>query len=58
MLYFGHDDFIYRARDISDNSLLVRSTDDIVALSPPLILEKAHIDQTVGRIAELVEAVD
>jgi beta-alanine--pyruvate transaminase len=38
--------------------LLVRATGDIIALSPPLILEKAHIDEMVGRIGELVEGVD
>jgi beta-alanine--pyruvate transaminase len=41
-----------------DNGLLVRSTGDIIALSPPLILEKAHIDEMVGRIGDLVETVD
>ncbi len=41
-----------------DNGLLVRATGDIVALSPPLILQKAHIDEMVGRIAELVETID
>ena len=56
MLYFRHADFIYRACSISDNSLLVRSTGDIAALLPPMILEKAHVDETIGRIAELVEA--
>ena len=41
-----------------DNGLLVRATGDIIALSPPLILEKAHIDEMIGRIAELVETID
>jgi beta-alanine--pyruvate transaminase len=41
-----------------DNGLLVRATGDIIALSPPLILEKAHIDEIVGRIGELVETID
>jgi beta-alanine--pyruvate transaminase len=41
-----------------DNGLLVRATGDIIALSPPLILEKAHIDEMVGRIGELVETVE
>ena len=40
-----------------DNGLLVRATGDIIALSPPLILEKAHIDEMIGRIGELVEGV-
>jgi len=41
-----------------DNGLLVRATGDIIALSPPLILQKAHIDEMVGRISELVETID
>ena len=41
-----------------DTGLLVRVTGDIIALSPPLILEKAHIDEMIGRIGELVEGVD
>ncbi len=39
-----------------DKGLLIRVTGDIIALSPPLILEKAHIDQMVSIIREaLVE---
>ncbi len=41
-----------------DNGLLVRATGDIIALSPPLILEKAHIDEMVGRIGDLVETIE
>ena len=41
-----------------DTGLLVRVTGDIIALSPPLILEKAHIDEMVGRIGDLLETVD
>jgi beta-alanine--pyruvate transaminase len=41
-----------------DNGLLVRATGDIIALSPPLILEKMHIDEMIGRIGELVETID
>ena len=41
-----------------DTGLLIRVTGDIIALSPPLILEKAHIDEMVGRIAELVATID
>ncbi len=41
-----------------DNGLLVRATGDIIALSPPLILERAHIDEMVGRIAALVDTID
>ena len=35
-----------------DNGLLVRATGDIIALSPPLILERQHIDQMFGMLAE------
>ncbi len=41
-----------------DSGLLIRVTGDIIALSPPLILEKAHIDEMIGRIGELLGAVD
>ena len=38
-------------RTCFDEGLLVRVTGDIIALSPPLILEKAHIDEIVERLA-------
>ncbi len=41
-----------------DNGLLVRATGDIIALSPPLILEKVHIDEMIGRIGALIETID
>ena len=41
-----------------DNGLLIRVTGDIVALSPPLILEKAHIDEMIDRIAEQLATID
>jgi beta-alanine--pyruvate transaminase len=41
-----------------DNGLLVRATGDIIALSPPLILEKSHIDEMVGKIGDLLATVD
>lgn len=41
-----------------DNGLLVRATGDIIALSPPLILEKTHIDEMFGKIADLLEKID
>ena len=41
-----------------DKGLLIRVTGDIIALSPPLILEKTHIDQMVETIrAALKETV-
>lgn len=41
-----------------DNGLLVRATGDIIALSPPLIIEKAEIDAMFGKLAELLERID
>jgi beta-alanine--pyruvate transaminase len=41
-----------------DAGLLVRATGDIIALSPPLILETAHIDEMVGRIGDLIATVE
>jgi beta-alanine--pyruvate transaminase len=35
-----------------EKGLLVRVTGDIIALSPPLIIEKGHIDQVFGTLAE------
>jgi beta-alanine--pyruvate transaminase len=41
-----------------DNGVLVRATGDTIALSPPLILQKAHVDEIIGRIGDLVETID
>jgi beta-alanine--pyruvate transaminase len=41
-----------------DEGLLIRTTGDIIALSPPLILEKAHIDEIVGKLAGIIANVD
>ncbi|ESQ83102.1 omega amino acid--pyruvate aminotransferase [Asticcacaulis sp. AC466] len=35
-----------------EKGLLIRVTGDIIALSPPLIIEKSHIDRTVGIIRD------
>jgi len=37
--------------DCYENGLLIRTTGDIVALSPPLILETGHIDQIVDTLS-------
>ncbi len=41
-----------------DNGLLVRATGDIIALSPPLIVEKAQIDAMFGTIGEMLEKIE
>ncbi len=39
-----------------DNGLLIRTTGDIIALSPPLIVERAHIDRIFGTLADAIRA--
>jgi beta-alanine--pyruvate transaminase len=38
--------------DCFERGLLIRVTADIIALSPPLIVEKTHIEQMVNTIGE------
>jgi len=40
-----------------DHGLLVRVTGDIVALSPPLIIEEGHVDRIFGTLSEAIRAV-
>ncbi|WP_270937616.1 aspartate aminotransferase family protein [Falsiroseomonas oryzae] len=40
-----------------DHGVLVRVTGDIVALSPPLIVEKPHVDRIFGTLADAIRAV-
>ena len=46
---------VYR-RCFHDGGLLVRCTGDIIALSPPLIVDKAQIDQITGTLGEMIRA--
>ena len=39
-----------------DTGLLIRTTGDIIALSPPLIIEKHHVDRMFGTLAEAIRA--
>ncbi len=39
-----------------DKGVLLRTTGDIIALSPPLIIDKAQIDQLFGAIGDLLKA--
>ena len=39
-----------------DKGVLVRVTGDIVALSPPLIVENAHVDRLIGTLDEAIRA--
>lgn len=39
-----------------DRGLMIRTTGDTIALSPPLIVESGHIDQMVSTIADVLKA--
>jgi beta-alanine--pyruvate transaminase len=41
--------------DCWEKGVLVRTTGDTVALSPPLIIENPHIDQLVGTLADAIK---
>ncbi|WP_116133217.1 aspartate aminotransferase family protein [Tropicimonas sp. IMCC34043] len=41
-----------------EKGVLIRTTGDIIAMSPPLIIEKAHIDQLIGTLREVLTELD
>jgi beta-alanine--pyruvate transaminase len=41
--------------DCWERGVLIRTTGDTIALSPPLIIEKSHIDRLVGTIADALK---
>ncbi|MGH6760691.1 MAG: aspartate aminotransferase family protein [Phyllobacterium sp.] len=41
-----------------EKGLMIRTTGDIIALSPPLIIEKSHIDQLFGTLADVLKSLD
>ncbi len=41
--------------DCWNRGVLVRTTGDTIAISPPLIIENAHIDQIVGTLADAIK---
>ena len=38
-----------------ERGVLIRTTGDTIALSPPLIVESSHIDQIVSTIADVLK---
>ncbi len=40
-----------------DKGILIRTTGDIIAMSPPLIVTKGQIDQLIGTLKEVLEAL-
>ncbi|MEM6666345.1 MAG: aspartate aminotransferase family protein, partial [Pseudomonadota bacterium] len=41
-----------------EKGCLIRTTGDIIALSPPLIIEKEHIDTLIGTLADVLKTLD
>ena len=41
-----------------EKGALVRAAGDVIALSPPLIIEKAEIDQLISVIAEVLKVLN
>ncbi len=41
-----------------DKGLLIRTTGDIIALSPPLIIEKAQIDELIDTLRQVLNEVE
>ncbi|MEN8131289.1 MAG: aspartate aminotransferase family protein [Pseudomonadota bacterium] len=41
-----------------EKGVLVRAAGDVIPLSPPLIIEKRHIDQLFGTLAEVLRTID
>lgn len=44
--------------DAYDAGILIRTTGDIIALSPPLIINKAQIDELIGKLATVLKNLD
>lgn len=41
-----------------EKGILIRTTGDIIAMSPPLIIEKDQIDQLIGTLKEVLDTLD
>jgi len=39
-----------------EKGILIRTTGDIIALSPPLIIERSHVDELFGTLADVLKA--
>lgn len=44
--------------DAFEKGIMIRTTGDIIAMSPPLIIEKDHIDQLINTLRDVLEALD
>jgi beta-alanine--pyruvate transaminase len=41
-----------------EKGILIRTTGDIIAMSPPLIIEKAHIDELIGTLKDVLDTLE
>jgi beta-alanine--pyruvate transaminase len=41
-----------------EKGILIRTTGDIIAMSPPLIIEKGQIDTLIGTLADVLNALE
>ncbi len=41
-----------------EKGILIRTTGDIIAMSPPLIISKSEIDQLIGTLGDVLKALD
>ena len=44
--------------DCYERGVMIRTTGDIIAMSPPLIIEKSHIDQLFGTLADVLKSLN
>jgi beta-alanine--pyruvate transaminase len=40
-----------------DKGILIRTTGDIIAMSPPLIISKAQIDELIGTLGDVLKTL-
>jgi beta-alanine--pyruvate transaminase len=41
-----------------EKGILIRTTGDIIAMSPPLIISKGQIDELIGTLGDVLAALD
>ncbi|MBZ4023474.1 aspartate aminotransferase family protein, partial [Rhodobacter sp. TJ_12] len=41
-----------------EKGILIRTTGDIIAMSPPLIIDKPQIDQLISTLKDVLETLD
>jgi beta-alanine--pyruvate transaminase len=41
-----------------DKGILIRTTGDIIAMSPPLIISKAQIDELIGKLGSILKSLE